>query len=146
MATGRHGRGPAPLAGSLDRRSVLHGGTGRGILAGRRETREQNAPCGTRTRRSGMTDRAGSERRTSDLEGQEQGRSARMAMKRFAIGLLAMAAMAVLTGCGEDGLYSLSLVTDGTHVVREGEALRGALVVTGGEVTLEEGSWVPHDT
>ncbi|HET9494651.1 MAG TPA: polymer-forming cytoskeletal protein [Chloroflexia bacterium] len=62
--------------------------------------------------------------------------------KRLVVSVLALAAVVVLAGCGENGLYSLSLVTDGTHTVGAGEEMKGALVVMGGEVELEKGSLV----
>src|SRR5687767_4187337 len=67
-------------------------------------------------------------------------------MKRFPTIVFALAAMLALTGCGENGLYSLCLITNGEHVVKAGEVLRGPLIVMGGEITLEEASQVSDAT
>lgn len=59
-------------------------------------------------------------------------------MKRSRIILLMFAFL--LTACGADGLYSLTLITDGQHELTQN--LQGDLLILGGEVTLPEDVYV----
>jgi hypothetical protein len=60
-------------------------------------------------------------------------------MKRLFILFFAFLAVLALAGCGEEGIYSGTLVTEGHHTIAAGEVLRGELLVTGGQATLEQG-------
>lgn len=57
-------------------------------------------------------------------------------MKRLPILLLALLCLFLLTACGADGLYSLTLITDGQHELTQD--LQGDLLILGGEVILPE--------
>jgi hypothetical protein len=56
--------------------------------------------------------------------------------------LLFLIAVLALTACGESGLYSGTLITQGDHTIGAGETLRGALVIMGGQTQLQPGSRV----
>jgi hypothetical protein len=55
---------------------------------------------------------------------------------------LLLVAVLALTVCGESGLYSGTLITQGDHTIGAGETLRGALVIMGGQTQLQPGARV----
>jgi hypothetical protein len=57
-------------------------------------------------------------------------------MKRLRNSLLALLCSFLLTACSADGLYSLTLVTEGQHELTQN--IQGDLLILGGEVTLPE--------
>lgn len=56
-------------------------------------------------------------------------------MKRFRILLLALLPF-LIAACGADGLYSLTIITDGQHELTQN--IQGDLLILGGEITLPE--------
>jgi cytoskeletal protein CcmA (bactofilin family) len=57
-------------------------------------------------------------------------------MKRLRIPLLVLLFSLLLAACGADGLYSLTLITEGQHELTQN--IQGDLLILGGEVTLPE--------
>lgn len=60
-------------------------------------------------------------------------------MKRSRI-ILALLFSFLLTACGADGLYSLTVITDGQHELTQN--IQGDVLILGGEVTLRENVFV----
>jgi hypothetical protein len=63
-------------------------------------------------------------------------------MQRLMMLFLFLATALVLSGCGEHGVYSATLITDGRHTIAAGETLSGEMLIAAGEVILEAGARV----
>jgi hypothetical protein len=61
-------------------------------------------------------------------------------MKRpLAASVIAIIAL-LLSACGQEGLYSGTLITEGEHTIESGQVVDGEMILMGGRIALEEGS------
>ena len=63
-------------------------------------------------------------------------------MKRPLILLFTLFAATALSACGQEGRYTGTLITEGSHTIESGETVNGEMVIAGGRTKLEEGSRV----